>query len=215
MFINYLAIKISGRAATVKEFTRNNGSEMAKRAALAIAMIISALLSSCAAPGSYQPELFAAASHEPYLLAAGDRLRVIVFGQDSLSNSYSVDGAGRIAMPLIGSVPVYGRDPPAVEREIAARLRNGFVREPRVSVEVEAFRPFFVLGEVTTAGQYPYVDGLTVQQAIAIAGGFSPRGYQGGADLTRIVQGFPVTGRVPLVTPMRPGDTVTVRERIF
>jgi polysaccharide export outer membrane protein len=178
-------------------------------------MIMSVLLAGCAAPGAYRPELYAAAPDEPYALAAGDRLRVIVFGQDSLSNSYSVDGAGRISMPLIGSVPVYARDVLSVEGEIAERLRNGFVRDPRVSVEVEAFRPFFVLGEVTTAGQFPYVDGMTVQTAVAIAGGFGPRGYQGGVDLTRIVNGQPVTGRVPLNCLVRPGDTIMVRERIF
>lgn len=188
---------------------------MARPAAFLAGVIMSALLSGCALPGAYRPELYAAPPDDAYTLAAGDRLRVIVFGQDSLSNSYAVDGAGRIAMPLIGSVPVYGRDLPAVEQEIGARLRNGFVRDPRVSVEVEAFRPFFVLGEVTTAGQYPYVEGMTVQTAIAIAGGFNPRGYQGGADLTRVVNGVPVTGRVPLNTPVRPGDTIMVRERIF
>lgn len=186
-----------------------------RTAALAMVMITSAILYGCAAPGAYQPELFAATANEPYTLAAGDRLRIIVFGQDSLSNTYSVDGAGRIAMPLIGSVPVQGLDAPQVEREVAAMLRNGFIREPRVSVEVEAFRPFFVLGEVTNAGQYPYVDAMTIRTAIAIAGGFSPRGYQGGADLTRVINGYPVTGRVPLDTPVRPGDTITVRERIF
>ncbi len=190
--------------------------KMARKSfALAIAITTSALLSACAAPGAYQPELFAATANEPYTLAAGDRLRVIVYGQDSLSNTYSVDGAGRIAMPLIGSVPVQGRSVPDVEGEIAARLRNGFVREPRVSVEVEAFRPFFVLGEITNAGQYPFVEAMTVRTAVAIAGGFGPRGYQGAVDLTRVIDGTPVTGRVPLDTPIRPGDTITVRERIF
>lgn len=188
---------------------------MAKPVALVIGVTMSCLLAGCAAPGAYHPELFAAAPDEPYVLGAGDRLRVIVYGQDSLSNSYSVDGAGRIAMPLIGSVPVMGRPLPAVEQEIAGRLRNGFVREPRISVEVEAFRPFFVLGEVTNAGQYPYVDGMTAQMAVAIAGGFGPRGYQGGVDLTRVVNGVPVTGRVPLDAIVRPGDTIMIRERIF
>ena len=149
------------------------------------------------------------------MLAAGDRLRVIVYGQDSLSNSYAVDGAGRISMPLIGSVPVMGCDPATVEREIAARLRAGFVREPRVSVQVELFRPFFVLGEVTAAGQFPYVEGMTARTAVAIAGGFNPRGYQDEVDLTRVFQGRPITGRVPMDTVLRPGDTITVRERIF
>lgn len=186
-----------------------------KTLTLAIMMMTSAFLSACAVPGAYKPELFAASAFEPYTLAAGDRLRVIVFGQDTLSNTYSVDGAGRIAMPLIGSVPVQGFTVPEVEREVAARLRNGFVREPRVSVEVEAFRPFFVLGEVTNAGQFPFVEAMTARTAIAIAGGFGPRGYQGAVDITRVIDGYPVTGRVPLDTPLRPGDTITVRERIF
>lgn len=188
---------------------------MARGAPIVLGLIMSAMLASCAMPGAYQPELLASAADQPYTLSSGDRLRIIVFGQDSLSNSYSVDGSGNISMPLIGSVPALGRDTAALQREIAARLRKGFIRDPRVSVEVEAFRPFFVLGEVTTAGQYPYVDGMTVQTAIAIAGGFSPRGYQGGADITRIVDGYPITGRVPLTQPVRPGDTIMVRERIF
>jgi len=173
-----------------------------------------ALLGGCAMPGDYHPELIASGP-DHYALAAGDRLRVLVYGQDALSNSYAVDGSGRISMPLIGAVPVLGRDPASVEREIATRLREGFVRDPRVSVEVEAFRPFFVLGEVMAAGQFPYVEGMTARTAVAIAGGFSPRGYQGGVDLTRVVDGRPVTGRVPLDALLRPGDTITVRERIF
>ena len=89
------------------------------------------------------------------------------------------------------------------------------MREPRVSVEVEAFRPFFVLGEVTTAGQYPYVSGMTVQTAVAIAGGFSPRASQRSAELTRVIDGQPVTGTVPITQLVRPGDTIVVKERFF
>jgi polysaccharide biosynthesis/export protein len=182
---------------------------------LTFAGLTAAMLSGCAAPGANRPELMMASAADPYTLAAGDRLRVIVFGQDTLSNAYSVDGAGRISMPLIGSVPVQGRTLQEVENEIAARLRKGFLREPRVSTEVEAFRPFFVLGEVNNAGQFPFVEAMTVRTAVAIAGGFGPRGYQGAVDLTRVVEGAPVTGRVALDTPLRPGDTITVRERIF
>ena len=114
----------------------------------------------------------------PYQLAAGDRLRVLVFGQESLSNSYAVDGAGNISMPLIGLVRVHGLTAEQAQTTIEARLRQGYLRDPRVSVEVEAFRPFFVLGEVGASGQYPYVNGMTVQNAIAIAGGFGPRGQR-------------------------------------
>lgn len=188
---------------------------MRKYGFLILSLIMSATMAGCALPGSYVPELLATTPDEPYTLGAGDRLRVIVFGQDALSNSYTVDGTGHIAMPLIGIVGASGLTTQALQQEIAARLRKGFVRDPQVSVEVEAFRPFYVLGEVITAGQYPFVEGLTAQKAIAIAGGFSPRGYQGAVDITRDMGGVEVTGRVPLLQAVRPGDTITVRERIF
>ena len=151
----------------------------------------------------------------PYRLASGDRLRVIVFGQENLTNSFNVDGAGNISMPLIGSVRVLGLTTSETATTIGARLRGGYIRDPKVSVEVEAFRPFFVLGEVGSSGQYPFVNGLTAQTAVAIAGGFSPRGDQSGVDVTRLVDGRPTTASVPLTFPIHPGDTVTVRERFF
>jgi polysaccharide export outer membrane protein len=160
-------------------------------------------------------ELFAASLHEPYTLANGDRLRVLVFGQEALSNSYAVDAAGQISMPLIGPVVAFGQTPRSLEDAIAQRLRAGFLREPKVSVEVELYRPFFILGEVTTSGQYPFVNGMTVQTAVAIAGGFQPRADRHAADVTRAINGEVVTGRVPLDTAVRPGDTITIRERFF
>ena len=171
-------------------------------------------LSACAPP-VYRAELLDMQASAPYALDSGDRLRVIVYGQDSLSNSYNVDGSGQIAMPLIGAVRAAGSSTEALERAIEARLRNGYLREPRVAVEVEAYRPFYVIGEVTTAGQYPFVNGMTVQNAIAIAGGFSPRGWTKGADVTRTIGGRGVTGTVPLGYRLRPGDTITVRERFL
>lgn len=168
----------------------------------------------CASP-HYRAELLDMQATAPYTLASGDRVRVIVFGQDSLSNSYSVDGSGHIAMPLIGSVTAIGNSTRSLERAIEARLREGFLRDPKVAVEVEAFRPFFIIGEVTTAGQYPFVNGMTVQNAIAIAGGYTARGWNRGADITRIIDGQSITGTVPSDYQLRPGDTVTVRERFL
>ncbi len=118
-------------------------------------------------------------------------------------------------MPLIGTVRAAGRSTSQVESEIAAKLRNGYVREPQVSVEVEAYRPFFVLGEVTTAGQYPYVSGMTVETAVAIAGGYTPRARKSEADLTRTEGGRTITAEVPVTAPVKPGDTVYVHERFF
>jgi polysaccharide export outer membrane protein len=151
----------------------------------------------------------------PYLLATGDRLRVIVFGQDSLSNIYAVDAQGRIAMPLIGAVDAMGRTTGQLERAIEGRLRAGFLREPKVSVEIDAYRPFFILGEVTASGQYPYVVGMSIQTAVAIAGGFTPRADRHVAVLQRQINGEIQVGKAPLWQPVMPGDTITIRERWF
>jgi polysaccharide biosynthesis/export protein len=163
--------------------------------------------------GPYAPAI---APHDmPYLLDSGDRLRVQVFGQEGLTNSYIVDSAGYIAMPLIGTVPARGLTTPELGRQIAARLRNGFIRQPSVSVEVEVYRPFFILGEVNAPGQYPFVPNMTVEAAVAIAGGFAPRANKRDIRLSRNFSGEIMRGQVPADYPMRPGDTITVRERWF
>lgn len=152
---------------------------------------------------------------EPYTLATGDKLRIIVFGQDTLSNIYQVDASGRIAMPLIGLVPVGGLTTAGAAAAIEARLRAGFLREPKVTVEIDTYRPFFILGEVTNSGQFPYVSGMTIQTAVAIAGGFTARADRDCAELTRrTVQGV-VVGEVPITYPVRPGDTIVIKERWF
>ena len=184
----------------------------AMRSAMA-ALVIASSLSACAT--TQYSDVLAGAAYAPYSLSAGDKLRVLVFGQDNLSNIYVVDGAGRISMPLIGVVPAAGMTTTALEGEIGQRLRSGFIREPHVSIQVEQYRPFFVLGEVTQSGQFPYVSGMTVQTAIAIAGGFGPRAERDGVEVTRRFGDRIITGFVPLTYPLKPGDTVTVRERWF
>jgi polysaccharide export outer membrane protein len=164
-------------------------------------------------PSSYANA--APASAPPYTLGAGDKLRIVVFGQDGISNSYLVDAGGNVSLPLIGPVPARGATTQQLAWRIAARLKQGYVREPHVSVEVETYRPFFILGEVTTPGQYPYVADMTVEKAIAIAGGFAPRASKRTVELTRDEAGQPAKGDVPLTFPLRPGDTVLVKERWF
>jgi len=177
------------------------------------AMLALLAASACAAP----PETIAppAPSHAPYRLSSGDRLRVIVFGQDNLSNSYSVDGSGVISMPLIGRVRAQGLTTAELEKSVEARLRQGFIREPSVSAEVEAYRPFFVLGGVNAAGQYPFISGITAQNAVAVAGGFAPRAVESSVEITRTIDDQPTTFLAPLAYPLRPGDTVTIQERVF
>jgi polysaccharide export outer membrane protein len=167
------------------------------------------------APSANMAYASAAAYQPPYTLDAGDRLRVVVFGQDGISNSYIVDAGGHVNLPLIGAVPARGASPAQLARLIADKLRRGYVREPHVSVEVEAYRPFFILGEVTNPGQYAYVPNMTVQTAIAIAGGFAPRARKSDVELTRNGGGQNFHGKTPLTTALRPGDTVIVKERWF
>jgi polysaccharide export outer membrane protein len=152
---------------------------------------------------------------QPYQLDAGDSLRVIVFGQPDLSNSYVVDQAGQISMPLIGSVPARGQTTAAIEQAVAARLRNGYLRNPDVSVEVDKYRPVFVMGEVGVAGQYAFLPGMTVQQAIAVAGGFSPRADKYTVKVTRSYGGHVASDRLGLSDPVLPGDTIYVSERLI
>ena len=150
-----------------------------------------------------------------YRLDAGDKLRVVVYGQDGLTNTYTIDAAGSITMPLIGTVAARGRSPASLAAEITAKLRNGYIREPSVAVEIDSYRPFFILGEVQAPGQYPYVPNMTVESAVAIAGGFSPRAKRDLVTVTHTDANG--TGRyvVPLGTALGPGDTVQVNERWF
>jgi polysaccharide export outer membrane protein len=150
-----------------------------------------------------------------YTLDAGDRLRIVVFGQEGLTNSYAVDASGHIAMPLIGSVLARGATTDQLSRRIADKLRQGYIREPHVAVEIETYRPFFILGEVTFPGQYPFVANMTVETAVAIAGGFTPRAYHSDVVISRTVGGQTIRTTVPVTTLVRPGDTITINERWF
>jgi polysaccharide export outer membrane protein len=185
-----------------------------RRPSICAFLALAAMLQGCA-EAPRPPLEFAEAANAPYTLAPGDRLRVIVFGQESLSNRFGVDDSGAIAMPLIGQVPAKGRTTVQLAREIETRLRNGYIREPHVSVEVEAYRPLFVLGEVATSGQYSYVTGMTVEAAVAIAGGYTPRARQDRAELTRTIQGVAITADVPITQQIRPGDTIFVHQWFF
>jgi len=151
----------------------------------------------------------------PYTLDSGDRLRIVVFGQDAISNNYTVDAQGQISVPLVGAIEARGLTTAQLTNTIAGRLKSGFVRDPSVAVEIETYRPFFVLGEVTFPGQYPYVPNMTVENAIAIAGGFTPRAAKDKVTITRKIQGVPTRSTLPLRYPIRPGDTVEISERWF
>src|SRR5882724_1778244 len=193
------------------------------RTAAPAAIVAEPLMAQPGAPQPLSPQAYdqlvpqpVAMEIEPsYTLDSGDKLRVVVFGQEGLSASYSVDTTGRITMPLIGAVPARGMTPAGLQLAIAAKLKNGYVREPHVAVEVEAYRPFFILGEVTLPGQYPYVPNMTVETAVAIAGGYTPRAFKRRIEISHQVDGLTEKRVVSPNYPVRPGDTVHIAERWF
>ncbi len=151
----------------------------------------------------------------PYLLDTGDRLRIFVYGQPNLSRSYSVDHDGRITVPLIGQVKARAKTTAQLEGAIKARLGAQFVRDPQVTVDLLQNRPFFILGEVRNAGQYPYVSGMTIETAVAIAGGYSERASTKRFRLQRRINGLVEVIEAPGDYVVQAGDTVTVFERWF
>lgn len=179
-----------------------------------IAIVAFAVLQGCA---GYKPARLAHHSSlvTPYRLDSGDQLRVIVFGQTDLTNTYTVDKAGKISMPLIGFIEARDRTTSEIEGDVAARLRAGYLRSPDVSVEVDRYRPFYAMGEVNAGGQYSYVAGMTVQNAVAIAGGFTARADRMTVKVTRSFNGQIETAQLKMTDPVMPGDTIYVRERFF
>jgi polysaccharide export outer membrane protein len=153
--------------------------------------------------------------HDPYRLDTGDRLRIFVYGQPSLSRIYTVDQTGNVPFPLIGSVPARGRTSTELGGAIRARLARDFVRDPFVTVDVAQNRPFFILGEVRLPGQYPYVSGMTVETAVAIAGGYTERASERSFRITRRFNGLVDQIEAPSDYALQPGDTVYVFERFF
>ncbi len=155
-----------------------------------------------------------AASGE-YVLGAEDRIRLIVFGEETLSGEFAIDSSGRVALPLIGEVAAAGLSVRQFERRVEDSLREGYLNDPRVSAEVLNFRPFFILGEVVRPNQYPYANGLSVLNAVATAGGFTPL-----ADQTRVFikrAGSDLEEEVAL-TPeaiVQPGDTIRIAKGAF
>jgi polysaccharide export outer membrane protein len=172
-------------------------------------------LAGCAAPWNrLQP--ISDAGNQPYQLGVGDRIRVTVQGVDAANREYTVSDTGNISMPLIGIIKVGGLTPHEVETRIAARATELQIRgNPSTTVEVEQYRPFFILGEVQRPGLYPYTPGMTVRTAVAIAGGYTFRAEEDHVAITRTTGGKAVEGRASPSTAVQPNDTVYVYESWF
>jgi protein involved in polysaccharide export with SLBB domain len=151
-----------------------------------------------------------------YKLGAGDKVRIIVYGESDLTGEFDVPGgAGTIAFPLVGDIKAGGMTVGEVQGEIEAKLRDGYLKDPHVSIEVLNYRPFYILGEVTKPGEYPYTNGLTVLNAVATANGFTYRADTRHVFIKRANE--PAEQQYPLTseTPVSPGDTIRIKERFF
>lgn len=151
-----------------------------------------------------------------YHLGSGDRVRITVYGQPELTGEYAIDGSGMLAFPLIGQVHAGGQSAGELEKTLVGRLQPDYLKNPSVSVEVLTYRPFYIVGEVRTPGSYPYVSGITVLNAVALAGGFT---YRAREDDFYLMRGGANGHKTRLAaepdTPVLPGDVITVRERYF
>jgi protein involved in polysaccharide export with SLBB domain len=174
------------------------------------------LLAVTACGGPDMAETVTIPEAEPYRLDSGDQLRVTVFGQEEMTGEYVVAGSGFISLPLLGQVEARGRTAEELEQEISERLRSqSILINPSVNVQVLTYRPFFILGQVAAPGQYPYVEGMTVLTAVAMAGGFTIRADTDDFTIVRKVGNKVIEGRAQRNTLVKPGDVVSVPERIF
>jgi protein involved in polysaccharide export with SLBB domain len=155
------------------------------------------------------------ATGNAYLLAAGDRVKVVVFGHPDLSGDYEVNSEGRLSLPLIKSFPAAGLTLEEIENAIADKLSPDYLKNPRVGVVVLEYRPFYILGEVKSPGSYPYSSNMSVVAAVALAGGYTYRAKKNKVTIIRASdpehQKTPVDDNAPVM----PGDVIEVPERFF
>ncbi len=150
-----------------------------------------------------------------YYLGPGDKLNVTVFGHTDLSGEFEIDSSGFISMPLMGQIKAADRTVRDLQEQLEARLDREFIVDPRVSIEVRNFRPFFILGQVTKPGSYPYQSGIDIRQVVAIGGGFTRRAHTDAVLLIRRTSEGKIRYRATLDVPVLPGDTIEVERRLF
>lgn len=177
---------------------------------------IAANSSSPAAQGSGAQTSSLPSATEGYRLGSGDRVRVTVFGQQELTGEYAIDGGGQMSFPLIGQLQAGGMTAAELEKALIGKLSPNYLKNPSVSVEVLTYRPFYIVGEVRTPGSYPFVNGMSVLNAVALAGGFTYRARENSFYVTRAGQdGNKARITATPETVILPGDIITVRERYF
>ncbi len=181
-------------------------------AAALIAWALPLAVSAAPAPSPATPQT---SFDDGYKLGSGDKLRVMVFGETDLGGEYVVDGAGFISLPLIGQLHAAGDTIHQFETEITGKLKDGYLKDPRVSVEVINYRPFYIIGEIMKPGEYAYVNGMSVLNAVALAGGYTFRANERQVYIRRGGTGSEQPVTADQTTKIYPGDILRVAERFF
>ena len=151
-----------------------------------------------------------------YKLGSGDKIKLTVYGENDLGGEYQVDGAGQVQLPLLGPVPAAGMTVHDFETAVGGKfVSEGYLKDPRVSVEVENYRPFYIIGEVKSPGQYPYVSGMNALNAVALAGGYTYRADDKDVYIRRDGTSKEQEAPADQSTKINPGDIIRVDERIF
>lgn len=199
----------TGRAAA------SSPESSAPTSASPIAPISPSVSSAPDAVGTAAQGMSAGSSPGEYILGVGDRFRMTVYGEDDLSGEYEVGSTGMAALPLIGNVQAAGLTVRNFEEAVRSKLAEGYLRDPRVSVQVSNYRPFFILGEVSKPGGYPYVNGMTVLNAVALAGGYTYRADKKGITIMHANDPSKTEHPVGEEGIVQPGDVIRVPERFF
>jgi polysaccharide export outer membrane protein len=195
---------------------RHRLSRLFTPAAIGLALALAACAQQSPVPVSSSTAAAAAALDlAAYRLGPGDKLKITIFGHPQESGTFEVDGLGYIAYPLLGRVEAKDKTVPQLTKYLQIELNKTFIVDPRVSIEVLNYRPFYIYGEVNRAGSYPYVSGLTVRRAVAIAGGFTRRARENPVTLVREDPKGVMKYDAQLDAPVLPGDVIEVERRLF
>jgi polysaccharide export outer membrane protein len=150
-----------------------------------------------------------------YTLGAGDKLRITVYNEPDLSGEFEVSGQGSISVPLLGQVQVMGKTTAEAQAILTQKYGKDYLVNPSVSIEVLNYRPFFIIGEVNHPGSYPYVNGMTVINAVALAGGYTPRADHDGIKIKHSNQTTQQQQSAKEDSTVQPGDVIEIAERFF
>lgn len=157
----------------------------------------------------------AAAADGGYRLGSGDKIHIGVFGQPDLNGDFVVDGGGSVQLPLIGSVRAAGLTVAEFQKQVTSKFADGYLVNPNVEVDVVSYRPFYIIGEVRAPGQYPYVNGMSILNAVALAGGFTDRADKSEVYIRRNGSSKETEYPADETTKVNPGDIVRISERFF